>query len=189
MKEYGIVLPLQKKFNDTDVLIRLLLPTDSLFEMTQMLHLSYKRLAEMGLRFMATHQTEAITKERVLTNALCLVAISNGKIIGTITLNYPGWTKGTPFYEQSHVAHFGQFAVTPEYQNSGLGSLLLNTIEQIAFFTLGATELALDTSEHAHHLLEYYSKRHYRFIEEAQWNVTNYKSKILSKNIDDFKND
>ncbi len=180
------ILPIQTRINDTDIVIRLIQPNDSFAEMTEMLHLSYRRLAEMGLRFLATHQGEGITRDRALTNALCLVALGNNKIIGTITLNYPGWTKGTAFYAQSHVAHFGQFAVIPEFQKSGLGSLLMDTIEQIAFTALGTTELALDTSEHAHHLLEYYSKRGYRFIEYAQWNEVNYRSKILSKRIEDF---
>lgn len=181
------ILPIQTRINDTDIVVRLIQPSDSFTEMTEMLHLSYRRLAEMGLRFMATHQGKDITRDRALTNALCLVAISNNKIIGTITLNYPGWTKGTAFYEQSHVAHFGQFAVVPEFQKGGLGSLLLDTIEQIAFTALGAIELALDTAEHAHHLLEYYSKRGYRFIEYVQWGEVNYRSKILSKSLDNFQ--
>ena len=62
----------------------------------------------------------------------------------------------------------------------------METIEKIDFLALGATELALDTSEHAHHLIEYYTKRNYHFIENAQWDVTNYVSKIFSKNIKDF---
>jgi len=186
MNELSLILPIITTVNSTEVKIRLLLPNDSMSEMTTLLHQSYRRLAEMGLKFMATHQGEEITLDRATKNALCLVAIANESIIGTIAVNYPGWTKGTPFYEQMHVSHFGQFAVLPAFQNCGLGSLLLDTIEQIAFLTFGATELALDTSEHAHHLIEYYTKRNYRFIENSQWDVTNYKSKIFSKSIEDY---
>ncbi|MBI3259775.1 MAG: GNAT family N-acetyltransferase [Ignavibacteriae bacterium] len=181
------ILPIHRTINETEVELRLLQPGDSFAEMTEMLHISYKQLADMGLRFLATYQDEKITRDRALTNGLCIVAISGGKIIGTIAVSYPGWTKGTAFYEQSHVAHFGQFAVLPEYQKSGLGSLLLDIAEQLAFTALGATEMALDTSEQAHHLLEYYSKRGYRFIEYVQWDLTNYLSKTLSKSIEDFR--
>ena len=187
MNDVKRILPIHRAINGTEVELRLLQPGDSLAEMTKMLHRSYKLLADMGLRFLATYQDEEVTRERALTNGLCIVAISSGAIIGTITVNYPGWTKGTAFYEQSHVAHFGQFAVLPEYQKSGLGSLLLDIAEQLVFTALGATEMALDTSEHAHHLLEYYSKRGYRFIEYVQWEATNYLSKTLSKNIEDYR--
>ena len=107
------ILPIVTTVNGKEVKIRLLLPNDSMSEMTSLLHQSYRRLAEMGLKFLATHQREEITRDRSTKNALCVVAIANESIIGTITLNYPGWTKGTPFYEQGHVAHFGQFAVLP----------------------------------------------------------------------------
>lgn len=187
MKHVEQILPIQRTIGNTEVELRLLQPSDSFDEMTKMLHISYKQLADMGLRFLATHQDEETTKSRALTNGLCIVAIANHKIIGTIVVNFPGWTKGTAFYEQSHVAHFGQFAVLPEFQKTGLGSLLLDITEQLAFTALGATELALDTSEHAHHLLEYYSKRGYRFIEYVQWDVTNYLSKTLSKSIDEYR--
>lgn len=180
------ILPASVIINNTEILVRLLLPKDSFAEMTKMLHLSYRQLAEMGMRFMATHQDEEVTRSRALTNALCIVAISESKIIGTITVNFPGWTNGTAFYEQSHVSHFGQFAVIPEFQKGGLGSLLLSIAEQLAFTAFGATEIALDTSENAHHLLEYYTKRGYRFIEYVLWDVTNYRSKTLSKSREDY---
>jgi hypothetical protein len=47
----------------------------------------------------------------------------------------------------------------------------------------GAHEMALDTSEHAHHLIEIYKNRGYRFVEYAQWSVTNYRSVVLSKSL------
>ncbi len=47
----------------------------------------------------------------------------------------------------------------------------------------GACEIALDTSEHAHHLISMYQNRGYRFVEYAQWDVTNYRSVVLSKTL------
>jgi len=46
---------------------------------------------------------------------------------------------------------------------------------------LGAAELALDTAEGAHALIERYTKRGYRFVGYADWRPrTNYRSVILS---------
>lgn len=47
----------------------------------------------------------------------------------------------------------------------------------------GMKYLALDTSEHAHQLISMYKKLNYRFIEYANWNVTNYRSVVLSKEL------
>jgi len=188
MKFDNTILPTTFVINESEILVRLLQPDDSFTEMTEMLHLAYRQLADMGLKFVATYQDETVTRERSLTNGICLVAVSNKKIIGTLMVNFPEWTKGTAFYEQNHVSHFGQFAIIPEFQKCGIGSKLLGLAEQLAFTALGATEIALDTSENAYHLLDYYTKRGYRFIEYVQWDVTNYRSKILSKSREDFIN-
>jgi len=176
-------LPIIHTTADGEVItIRLILPSDSFVEMTALLHRSYKPLADMGLRFLATHQNETVTEERAMMHALCLVAVSDERLIGTITMNYPGWTKGSAFYERPEVAHFGQFAVLPEYQKYGLGTLLLTASEALAR-VIGASEIALDTSEDAHHLLRYYENRGYRFVEYVQWDEVNYRSKTLSKRL------
>ena len=47
----------------------------------------------------------------------------------------------------------------------------------------GAIELACDTAEHAHHLRQWYDRMGYRFIEFVQWDVTNFRSVILSKRL------
>ena len=52
---------------------------------------------------------------------------------------------------------------------------------------LGADELALDTAEGASHLIGYYEKRGYRFMEYVNWDVTNYRSVIMSKTIGENK--
>ena len=47
----------------------------------------------------------------------------------------------------------------------------------------GAAELALDTAEPARHLIDWYTRLGYRFIEYAQWDVTNYRSVVMSKRL------
>jgi ribosomal protein S18 acetylase RimI-like enzyme len=67
-----------------------------------------------------------------------------------------------------------------KYQGLGLGKKLMDFVEDYAT-RVGAREMALDTSEHAHHLISIYKNRGYRFVEYAQWDETNYRSVILSK--------
>ncbi len=45
----------------------------------------------------------------------------------------------------------------------------------------GATELAIDISEGAAHLISWYSRRGYRLVDYAQWEGKTYRSVILSK--------
>jgi len=163
------------------LLIRALQPSDSLSDLTALLHAAYGRLADMGLRYMATHQSEDVTRERV-EQGTCLVAELNGRICGTILFRDPSATQGCPWYDRSDVASLGQFAVDPKLQSQGLGLQLMRKVEDLAV-ACGAAELALDTAEPATHLVEWYKRLGYRFIEHAQWSHTNYRSVILSKSL------
>ena len=78
----------------------------------------------------------------------------------------------------------GQFAVEPSLQGAGVGSTLLGFVEALASVK-GVRELALDTSEHAQHLIRYYASRGYRFVEFARWEEVNYRSVILAKTLAD----
>jgi GNAT superfamily N-acetyltransferase len=161
--------------------LRPLAETDSLEELTELLHLGYKRLADMGLRFVATYQDVETTRKRVGEGA-CWVAASGGRLVGTITLYDTTRASGCAWYERPEVACFGQFTVHPDMQGSGVGSAMMELVERLAREG-GATELALDTAEPAEHLIRYYKNRGYRFIEYVQWDVTNYRSVILSKTL------
>jgi GNAT superfamily N-acetyltransferase len=150
--------------------------------LTELLHLSYEPLARAGMRYLATHQPPETTFKR-LCEGDSFLSFSEGRLIGTITLK-PTLSGGTcAWYKTTGVYHFGQFAIHPDFQKLGIGSRMMDMVEERAR-TLGARELALDTSEHAHHLISMYQKRNYRFIEYAQWDVTNYRSVILSKSLE-----
>lgn len=163
------------------VVIRPIMETDSLEELTELLHRAYRPLAEMGLRFFATYQTPADTRERI-TGAYCLVGLKDGELVATITYYGPQQSNGPDWYNRPDVAHFGQFAVDPTLKQEGLGGLLLSLVEEHAR-QCGIKELALDTSEKATHLIEYYTKKGFRFIQYHQWGVTNYRSVVMSKKL------
>ncbi|MCH9031354.1 MAG: GNAT family N-acetyltransferase [candidate division Zixibacteria bacterium] len=106
-------------------LIRVFGDSDSLEELTEFLHRSYKSLADMGLRYLATHQSA---------------------------------------------------------QRQGVRSLLIERAEELARKD-NASEIALDTAEPAMHLIEWYKRIGFRFIEYAESDVTNYCSVIMSKRL------
>ena len=165
------------------ILIRSWRSTDSAPALTEMLHRAYARLAGMGLRFWATHQNAEVTLKRI-EQGECFVAEADGVICGTIVFRDCTRTGGCPWYDRADVASFVQFAVEPGLQAKGLGRRLLDHVEERAI-ALGVRELALDTAEPATHLVEWYTRLGYRFIEHAQWSHTNYRSVVLSKTLGD----
>ena len=170
------------QLNDKKIIVRPFKESDSINEITKLLHRSYKQLADMGFSYLATHQGDSET-ERRLKKGISYIAVSGKEFIATISLYYNDQeTHNANWYERDGVSHFGQFAVAPEYQRKGLGDFIMNLIETKAK-ELGAAEIALDTAEGATHLIKYYERRGYRFIEYVNWDVTNYRSVIMSKNL------
>ncbi len=159
--------------------------SDSIEELTSLLHASYKRLADMGLKFVATYQTAEYTKNFIKNGECFVIKTEEGKIIATVMYYNSAFMKeeDTPeWYLKDDVAYFGKFAVHPDFQCHGIGGKMMDFVEQYAK-SKGKTELALDTSEKALHLIKYYEKRGYRFIQHHQWDVTNYRSVIMSKSL------
>lgn len=165
----------------SDIIIRPLAPSDSITGLTALLHRAYAPLAAMGLRYWATHQSEDDTRHRI-SQGTCLVAVADNAICGTILFKDAGQTRGCPWYDQADIASIAQFAVEPSLQSKGLGGQLMARAEGLAIAT-GARELALDTAEPATHLVAWYTRLGYRFIEHAQWQHTNYRSVVLSKRL------
>ena len=162
--------------------IRKLRDDDPIPEITALLHAAYAPLAAMGFRYTATHQDDDVTRRR-LDQGRPRVATLDGRIVATITLyDTPPEVSNSRWYLKSGVWRFGQFAVRPDLQGKGLGRRLMETVEQEAIDG-GALELALDTAEGALHLIRWYERLGYRFIEHADWSTTNYRSVILSKSL------
>jgi GNAT superfamily N-acetyltransferase len=163
------------------IVIRPLVAEDSLVELTNFLHRAYARLAEMGLRYMATHQSVEVTRKRV-EQGQCFVAMADDVTCGTIVFKDTEQTRGCPWYDRADVASIGQFAVEPGLQGNGLGRRFMALAEDRALAS-GARELALDTAEPATHLVAWYGRLGYRHIEYADWGHTNYRSVIMSKTL------
>ena len=164
-----------------DIEIRVFGVGDSVAELTRLLNRAYRPLAEAGMRYVASWQGDDITRKR-LANGECYLACVGVRVLGTILFSDATATRGCHWYDQPGVASFHQFAVEPEWQRLGVGTRLVEAAERRAV-EIGAEEIALDTSEHAHHLIEWYARLGYRFIEHADWASTNYRSVIMSKRV------
>jgi predicted N-acetyltransferase YhbS len=149
--------------------------------LTDLIHRAYGARAARGWHFIACTQPVDVTIARCAKGDT-FVAELDGRIVGTITLASIDHTDGSPFLNRDDVASFGQFAVEPSLQKLGIGDRLIAAVEDRAR-ALGIPELALDTCEHAEHLISYYSARGYRFIEKTRWMEVNYGSVVMSKTL------
>ncbi|MEO5917782.1 MAG: GNAT family N-acetyltransferase [Luteolibacter sp.] len=164
------------------LIIRNFQESDSIPAITRLLHEAYAPLAAMGLRYTATHQDDEVTRRR-LGSGWAWVAELDGEIVATVTLyqNSSG-SEECAWYRDPRVFSLGQFAVRPDLQCLGLGGRLIAMLETEAS-ARGARELALDTADGADHLIRWYEKRGFRFIEHVGWGNTNYRSVVMSKTL------
>ena len=162
------------------IIIREIHEDDNIEAITALLHRAYGGLAAMGFRYLATHQDAEMTRRRLAAGEGWVVTL-DGEIVGTVTLYGPGKKLGgCDWYERADIAKIGQFGIEPAYQGKGIGSRLMDMIEQRAK-EIGAVEMSIDTAEGASHLIAMYKKRGYRLVGEADWDVTNYISVVMSK--------
>jgi GNAT superfamily N-acetyltransferase len=164
-----------------DVTIRAWTPDVPVAGITTLLHSAYAPLAAMGFRYLATHQDDRMTFQR-LSSGWSYLAFLSDTLVGTITLRRADRANICAWYREPTVFSFGQFAVLPGHQRQGIGSKLLAHVECKADHE-GAYELALDTAEGAAHLIRWYQGRGYRQVEMVSWHDTNYRSVVLSKTL------
>src|SRR5690348_17288421 len=103
----------------SELVIRNLQPEDSIPQITKLLHASYAPLKRMGLHYLASHQGDEITRER-LERGYPIIAECEGVIIGTVTLYPTNLKSQCSWYWQEGVYSFGQFAVHPDFQRGGV---------------------------------------------------------------------
>lgn len=171
------------------VSIRLLSPRDPIPEITKLLHRAYAGQVEMGLKPLAGRQDDETTRRRCHSGE-CYVAVMpnrekggrSQKIVGVILFHEVEPDQGPPWFQNSFVDSFSQFAVDPDIQGRGIGILLLETVERRSR-ECGAVELACSMAAPDTRLMQFYLKRGYRLVEHWQWPYTNYVSAILSKTL------
>jgi GNAT superfamily N-acetyltransferase len=154
---------------------------DSIEALTRLLHRAYGPLAKLGLNCTAAFQGPEMTRQRV-EHGHCLVALDEKVLVGTILVNaeIPN-TLGAQF-GRPEVASLHQFAVSPQCQGRGVGSLLLSRAEEYVT-ALGLTAIALDTAEPDPRRVAFFVRRGYRTIAPIQWSGKTYRSVIMSKEL------
>lgn len=162
--------------------IRVLSSSDSIEALTSLLNRAYAGLGAMGLNYTAVDQSAEVTAQRAHFGT-CLVAAVGSELVGTIMVRPTHTESPCLYFTQPGVATAHQFAVAPEFQRSGIGSILLSRAETWAR-EHGFSELALDTAESATHLIEYYGRRGYHRVGWVQWPGKTYRSVVISKSLD-----
>ncbi|GJF31747.1 hypothetical protein KNE206_44470 [Kitasatospora sp. NE20-6] len=149
-------------------------------ELTSLLHRAYADHAAAGRAFFASYQSVEDTAIR-LGKGECWLALQGTELVGTVTVTalceapdgYPA---------PAGAGSFWQLAVAPTYRGTGLGQRLL-TLAEARITALGATEAVIDTSVEAAELVGWYRRRGYRPVGTWRWDVTNYESVVLQKDL------
>jgi len=169
--------------NNTEYSIRLFdQNNDSVEELTDLLHRAYKPLAEMGLNFIATHQTVEYTRKYFRKGECYILLEPSGKMCATIFYYNETFRDAPEIFKDKDTVLFGKFAVEPDLQKLGIGSRLMDFAESLAK-SRGKKRMVLDTSENAEHLIKYYNKRGYKYLHSWQWPDVNYKSVVMVKDL------
>lgn len=152
---------------------------DSYEQLTAMLHRAFARLGMMGLNCTCVDQDVTVTMCRAQAGD-CFVVVSEGKIVGTVTLYARDSESACEHYNHDNVATIRQLAIDPSWQNRGIGKSLLAFAEHWAA-TRGYAELALDTPYPAAHLVAFYRTQGFRIVDVMRFAGKVYDSAILSK--------
>lgn len=162
------------------IIMRRFTDGDSVEGLTTFLHRAYADHAAAGLVFFASYQTPEDTRRR-LDKGECWIALEQGTIIGSVTVT---GTHDTPpgYPAPSDAGSFWQLAVDPAQRGTGLGHRLL-TLAESRIAALGASKAVIDTSSQAADLIAWYERHGYTSIGTWKWDVTNYDSVVLAKDL------
>ncbi|QYK47096.1 MAG: GNAT family N-acetyltransferase [Phycisphaeraceae bacterium] len=165
------------------IVVRRVRSSDSMEELTSLLHRAYAEQVAMGLKPLAGRQTVDVTRARSATGENYVATLGEGgPLVGTILFQERESAAFPEWFLRPEVAHFSLFGVDPLHQGRGIGGMLLRAVEQRAV-ELAKTEIALSYAEPDTKLAGFYAHRAYRFIQHWQWPYTNYRSVILSKSL------
>lgn len=170
-------------FPQSKTQLRRLQRGDCLEHLTGMLHRAFSLIGEMGIPCTCVNQSPEVTRQRV-GRGDCFVALSDGVVVGTITLYAPDSASNSEHYRDTRVASIRQLGVDPLMQGLGVGTALIRLAERWAR-RCGYTCLALDTPEAAGHLIDYYLRQGFHIQETLQFSGRPYRSVIFTKTLCD----
>ncbi|WP_406110761.1 GNAT family N-acetyltransferase [Kitasatospora purpeofusca] len=163
-----------------DISIRRFTEGDSAEELTLLLHRAYAAHAAAGRVFFASYQSVQDTAIRA-GRGECWLAFQGVELVGSVTVAAP-YAVPAGYPAPADAGSFWQLAVDPACQGTGLGQRLL-TVAEDRIIALGAAEAVIDTSVEAVELVGWYLRRGYAPIGTWRWDVTNYESVVLLKDL------
>ena len=164
-----------------DFAIRRFRSSDSLEELTQLLHRAFSELALRGIECQCASQSVTRTRERV-DRGECFIAVSGSRLIGTVTLEAIDRNSSISTYRDPATASVHQLAVDPTRQGEGVGRSLI--AHAIAWARARRYDrLALDTPEGALRQVAWYFDRGFDIVETAHVPGRRYASIVLAKEL------
>lgn len=163
-----------------EVVIRLFTEEDSVQELTCLLHRAYADHAAAGRVFFASYQSPQDTAHR-LRSGECWLAFQGKSLVGTVTVATP-YVAPEGYPASASAGSFWQLAVDPSQRGTGLGQRLLSLAEA-RVTARGAAQVVIDTSSQATDLVGWYRRRGYAPVGTWRWDVTNYSSVVLLKDL------
>lgn len=148
---------------------------DDVAEIRHLVNSAYRELADLGLNYTATYQDEDTTRQR-LASGRGLVLQSDNRIIGTALFSLKN------YFTSRRSGYVSQLAIHPDWKAKGLGRLLMDACEDLAWENQ-IFYIQLDTAIPAQHLVEWYLRRGYKVVGEVQWEGKTYRSFIFEKSL------
>ncbi|MEU6895802.1 GNAT family N-acetyltransferase [Streptomyces sp. NPDC046557] len=153
---------------------------DSVADLTRLLHRAYSDHAAEGRVFFASYQSVQDTAYR-LGRGECWVALQGDELVGTVTVAAP-YVAPEGYPAPTGAGSFWQLAVDPSQRGTGLGQRLL-LLAEARVAEHGAEQVVIDTSSQAADLVGWYRRWGYVPVGTWRWDVTNYDSVVLVKDL------
>jgi len=143
---------------------------------------AYASNRELGINFAAATADLELIQFHIQNN-MCFLLEEEGKLLATISLRMPWGPQPGP----AGVPHIGWFAVDPDLGNKGIGTKLLNWLEEeILRDTLKVPAVTLGTADKHPWLAAMYERKGYKRIGEkdlGKGHITLYFQKIIREDL------
>lgn len=161
------------------VVVREYVPGEPIAPITALLHAAYAVLDRAGMRYLASHQGDDVTRRRLGSSIVAFIAEADGRPVGTISLRSHERNSIVEWYRRPDVFVLAQLGVHPDFQRRGI-AFRLYCAAMAAARQRGAAHVALDTAEDATLLINGYKHYAFEIVERFSWPGTNYRSVVMS---------
>jgi GNAT superfamily N-acetyltransferase len=166
--------------NSGDIRIRPLEPSDSVTEITALLHAAFAKVPGQPFVYPAASQSAEATSAQIAAGR-CWVATVTGRLVGAAIIQAPAKPTLVPSNARDAGAYLAQIVVDPKCQGGGVGSNLLKAAEQEAV-QMGAQHM-WGSSPVGSRQLALYLRHGYQLVEYVHWEGTPYDSIIFQKRL------